>query len=125
MLYKLIRNFSERVYSAYLCICVGGTPYCEVLTRELPARVMRGLLLPQLPYISDDLYQLMLQCWQVDLDERPTFEQILVAIQELMEYPAVSLYITIQYCRYFVFSSSMFLVYLNKRRNSKLTFKQC
>lgn len=71
-------------------IYVGGTPYCEVLTRELPARVMRGLLLPQLPYISDDLYQLMLQCWQVDLDERPTFEQISVAIQDLIDYPSVS-----------------------------------
>ena len=28
---------------------------------------------PQKEYMTDEIYQLMLQCWQLDLDERPTF----------------------------------------------------
>ncbi len=31
---------------------------------------------PQRDYMTDEVYQLMLQCWQLDLDERPTFLQI-------------------------------------------------
>ncbi|KAF4524769.1 hypothetical protein B566_EDAN012391 [Ephemera danica] len=55
---------------------LGGTPFSDVGTRDLPARVMRGLILSQPRHVGDDLYQLMLQCWQVDLDERPSFSEI-------------------------------------------------
>jgi endothelial-specific receptor tyrosine kinase len=67
----------------------GGTPYSDVGTKELPARVMRGLILPQARHVGDDLYQLMLQCWQVDLDERPTFGEICQILEDLMQNPLV------------------------------------
>ncbi len=44
---------------------------------------MRGLRLTKPPNVSDGLYQLMLDCWQTDLDERPTFEEILQVLQDM------------------------------------------
>ena len=52
-------------------------------SKELAARVMRGLRLPRPPNASDDLYQLMLNCWQIDLDERPNFDEILQVLQDM------------------------------------------
>ena len=60
-------------------------------SKELSARVMRGLRLSQPPNVSDDLYQLMLNCWQIDLDERPNFDEIL---QVLHDMDGVGIYIS-------------------------------
>lgn len=46
---------------------------------------MRGQRLPQLQVVDDDLYQLMLQCWQLDLDERPTFQEIVHILENMLE----------------------------------------
>lgn len=45
---------------------------------------MKGLRLPQLSYISDELYHTMLDCWQVDPDERPKFTNLIESISGLM-----------------------------------------
>ncbi|CAH0562539.1 unnamed protein product [Brassicogethes aeneus] len=68
-------------------ICaLGGTPYASVSnTNEIPEKIMRGLRLPQLQYFSEDLYQVMLDCWQIDTDERPKFEQLLEMLMALQE----------------------------------------
>lgn len=64
---------------------LGATPYCELSNEEVPPRVLRGLRLRKFPYISDELYELMLQCWQIDLDERPTFQQLYLRLPEVLE----------------------------------------
>ena len=51
----------------------GATPYGGVRTKEADVRVSCGL---RLPYMTDELYQLMLSCWMTDMDERPTVLQI-------------------------------------------------
>ena len=66
-------------------IFLGGTPYVDVKNRDITNRVIRGMRVPQKDYMSDDLYQLMLQCWQLDLDERPTFRQIKDELMRLQE----------------------------------------
>ncbi|KAJ1526242.1 hypothetical protein ONE63_009398 [Megalurothrips usitatus] len=63
---------------------LGGTLYSNIPTAEVAGRVMRGLRPPHLGHVSDDLYQLMLQCWQLDLDERPDFSEICTALCELI-----------------------------------------
>ncbi|CAG9855207.1 unnamed protein product [Phyllotreta striolata] len=66
-------------------ICaLGGTPYGSVANNnEIPERILKGLRLPQLQYIDDDLYQIMLDCWQLDYDERPTFMQLVDSLEYL------------------------------------------
>lgn len=68
---------------------LGGTPYADVATCEVGNRVMRGHRLSQLHCVDDDLYQLMLQCWQLDLDERPTFQEIAHILENMLEYSTV------------------------------------
>ena len=63
----------------------GGTPYGNVKSRDVGNRVTRGMRVPQTQYMTDDIYQVMLQCWQLDLDERPTFRQIEGALTHLLE----------------------------------------
>ena len=63
----------------------GGTPYVDVKNRDVGNRVIRGMRVPQRDYMTDEVYQLMLQCWQLDLDERPTFRQIQDELTNLLE----------------------------------------
>ncbi len=44
--------------------------------------------------MSEDLYQLMLQCWQIDVDERPTFGEIAPILSDLTLQGNVSLHST-------------------------------
>ena len=53
-------------------------------SKEVPFRVMRGMRLKQPNYVSDEIYQLLLTCWQVDLDERPAFEDIVHHLKGLL-----------------------------------------
>uniref|UniRef100_T1IQU4 Dol-P-Glc:Glc(2)Man(9)GlcNAc(2)-PP-Dol alpha-1,2-glucosyltransferase n=1 Tax=Strigamia maritima TaxID=126957 RepID=T1IQU4_STRMM len=57
-------------------VTLGATPYGTVKCKEVSGRVTRGMRLKQPNYLGDDVYQLMLQCWQIDSDERPTFSEI-------------------------------------------------
>ena len=66
-------------------LCLGGTPYAEVKSRDIGHRVIRGMRVPQTTYMTDEIYQLMLQCWQLDLDERPNFRQIKDELKRLQD----------------------------------------
>lgn len=66
-------SFGIVLWEAVTC---GGTPYHGVKSKDVALRVLRGMRLDQPKYLGDDLYQLMLQCWQIDLDERPTFHEL-------------------------------------------------
>ena len=58
------------------CLTLGASPFVDIPTKEVPMRVMRGMRLHQPPYVSEELFELLLECWQIDLDERPSFEEI-------------------------------------------------
>ena len=57
----------------------------QIPTKEVPLRLMRGLRPSQPQHVSDDLFQLLLTCWQTDLDERPSFEEIQDYLKELCQ----------------------------------------
>jgi endothelial-specific receptor tyrosine kinase len=59
-------------------ICtLGATPYGNnIPTIDLFARIRNGARPEQSPFIFDDLYQLFLNCWELDAKERPTFTEI-------------------------------------------------
>lgn len=63
---------------------LGGTPYGNISSNnEIPDKITKGIRLPQLRYISDEFYQLMLDCWQLDCDERPQFSALVESLESL------------------------------------------
>lgn len=64
-------------------VTLGGTPFADTRTEEVSSRVIRGLRLTQPQYISDDLYQNMLLCWQNDPDERPSFSDLEIVLKKM------------------------------------------
>ncbi|XP_072402058.1 putative inactive tyrosine-protein kinase Wsck [Diabrotica undecimpunctata] len=81
-------NRKSDVWS-YACllweICaLGGTPYGFVANNnEIPDKIVKGLRLPQLQYINDEMYQIMLDCWQLDFTERPSFVELGESLESL------------------------------------------
>ncbi len=67
-------------------LTLGATPYAQVASSEVGRAVLRGLRLPGAsPRFSEEAHSLMLDCWQVDADERPTFEEILHRLERMAE----------------------------------------
>lgn len=58
-------------------IIPGATPYGNTANDNLLQRIKNGARPEQPPFIFDDLYQLFLNCWEIDASDRPTFAEIL------------------------------------------------
>lgn len=69
-------------------LTIGATPYSHSGNKDVAARVLRGMRPSQPSYVGDELFQLCLQCWQVDPDERPTFSSLLNELMPFTEVPA-------------------------------------
>uniref|UniRef100_A0A336LZZ6 CSON012999 protein n=1 Tax=Culicoides sonorensis TaxID=179676 RepID=A0A336LZZ6_CULSO len=66
------------------CCCLGATPYGNIVAADLLPRIRNGARCEQPPFIYDDLYQLFLNCWELDANERPTFLEINNFLKQLM-----------------------------------------
>ncbi|XP_053609864.1 fibroblast growth factor receptor 1-A-like isoform X2 [Plodia interpunctella] len=55
---------------------LGGFPYAELSNHQVPAFLAGGSRLPKPARASTRLYQLMIECWSADPNNRPTFAQI-------------------------------------------------
>lgn len=64
-------------------LTIGATPFAHSANKDVAARILRGMRPSQPSYVGDELFQLSLQCWQVDPDERPIFSSLL---QELIPF---------------------------------------
>ena len=54
----------------------GDEPYSGMTNGEVLAQVTQGYHMPQPPGCPDPLYQIMLECWKTDPEERPTFKYL-------------------------------------------------
>ncbi|KOB74400.1 putative tyrosine-protein kinase Wsck [Operophtera brumata] len=68
-------------------LTIGATPYAHSGNKDVAARILRGMRPSQPSYVGDELFQLCLQCWQVDPDERPTFSSLLEELIPFAEAP--------------------------------------
>lgn len=66
---------------------IGATPYSHSGNKDVAARILRGMRPSQPSYVGDELFQLCLQCWQLDPDERPTFSSLLNELQPFADAP--------------------------------------
>ncbi|XP_019753570.1 putative inactive tyrosine-protein kinase Wsck isoform X1 [Dendroctonus ponderosae] len=67
-------------------MALGGTPYGNIPDdNDISENLVKGVRLSQLSYVSDDLYQIMLDCWQLIPDERPKFMDLVASLENLKD----------------------------------------
>jgi L1 cell adhesion molecule len=54
----------------------GGRPYENVHARDVPDLLDKGERLPQPPICTIDVYMIMIKCWMLDADSRPSFKEL-------------------------------------------------
>ena len=54
----------------------GAIPYSGMTNGEVLAQVEQGYRMPPPPGCPDPVYQIMLECWKTNPEERPTFEYL-------------------------------------------------
>ncbi|XP_078575854.1 angiopoietin-1 receptor-like [Branchiostoma floridae x Branchiostoma japonicum] len=66
-------------------VTLGGTPYSGMKSRTLLRSLREGYRLPKPRNCEEDLYQMMLLCWQRDPEDRPTFSDLVEQLRAMME----------------------------------------
>lgn len=69
------------------CCSLGGTLYADVSGGDLIGRIKAGTRPERIPFVYDDMNQLLLNCWQTEPSERPTFADISHTLRQLMTSP--------------------------------------
>lgn len=54
----------------------GARPYPDIEARDLVESIERGMKLPQMNICTLDVYMVLLRCWHLDANSRPTFKQL-------------------------------------------------
>ncbi|KAJ8372969.1 hypothetical protein AAFF_G00272500 [Aldrovandia affinis] len=66
-------------------VSLGGTPYCGMTCAELYEKLPQGYRLEKPLNCDDEVYDLMRQCWREKPYERPSFAQILLSLNRMLE----------------------------------------
>ena len=74
----------------------GRIPYPGMTNGEVLARVEQGYRMPPPPGCPDPLYQIMLDCWKTDPEERPTFEYLKYQLEDYFVSAAEEAYLVLQ-----------------------------
>ncbi|XP_070536983.1 tyrosine kinase receptor Cad96Ca-like [Ptychodera flava] len=64
-------------------VTLGSTPYAQFGPRWVIQKLRTGYRLPKPRHCSDELYQIMSQCWLQDADRRPSFSELSKTIGEI------------------------------------------
>ncbi|XP_073254898.1 proto-oncogene tyrosine-protein kinase receptor Ret-like [Porites lutea] len=74
----------------YEIFTIGGSPYPGINGRDIPNKLQKGYRMPKPKHVEKKLYQLMVQCWQVKPNDRPTFSVLKDKITSMMKNNNVS-----------------------------------
>lgn len=66
-------------------VSLGGTPYCGMTCAELYEKLPQSYRMEKPRNCDDEVYELMRQCWRDRPYERPTFAQISVQLNRMLE----------------------------------------
>lgn len=69
------------------CCSLGGTLYPSINSSDLIASIRAGTRPDSIPFILDDINQVMFNCWQLEPSERPTFADISFTLRSFLSSP--------------------------------------
>ncbi|CAL1527805.1 unnamed protein product [Lymnaea stagnalis] len=65
-------------------VTLGGTPYPTIPTRDLLKELQRGYRLERPDNCSQEIYDIMRQCWHEDAESRPSFDALAHRLENLL-----------------------------------------
>ncbi|XP_071806709.1 uncharacterized protein [Asterias amurensis] len=65
-------------------VTLGSHPYPGMSSREVMEKIKVGYRLPKPEHCSDEIFDLMKECWSENPDQRPTFTEICTKLDRLM-----------------------------------------
>ncbi|XP_061715477.1 epidermal growth factor receptor isoform X1 [Cydia pomonella] len=65
----------------------GARPYENIYAKNVPGLIENGLKLPQPSICTLDIYCIMVSCWMLDAESRPTFKQLADTFAEMARDP--------------------------------------
>ncbi len=71
---------------------LGGTPYQGIKTQFLTSRLENGYRMPKPDNSDAKIYEVMLQCWQEDPNDRPSFKKLVSMLETMAESNADQIY---------------------------------
>jgi hypothetical protein len=69
----------------YEIVTYGGDPYPGLSNAEVIAKVTSGKVMEKPKGCPDDYYAIMVQCWAVEPNDRPTFKQLYERLKSLLK----------------------------------------
>lgn len=69
------------------CVSLGGTLYGNIDTNNLVWRIIEGTRPNRIPYIHEDMQQLMLNTWQLGPSDRASFSEITSSLWQFLSSP--------------------------------------
>ncbi|CAH3170951.1 unnamed protein product, partial [Porites lobata] len=67
----------------YEILTVGGSPYPDINARKIAQKLQEGYRMPKPRHVEIKLYQIMLDCWRENPEDRPTFERLRNTMKEM------------------------------------------
>lgn len=65
-------------------ICtIGAEPYPGMNPYKLPSVLQKGYRIPKPEYFKDELYDIMMKCWEMEPENRPSFDSLCTSIRRL------------------------------------------
>ncbi|XP_015768091.1 PREDICTED: fibroblast growth factor receptor 2-like isoform X5 [Acropora digitifera] len=55
---------------------IGGSPYPRIEGRKIVSLLQQGYRMPKPEHVDNDLYQIMMNCWQSEPEARPSFNHL-------------------------------------------------
>lgn len=67
-------------------VTLGATPYPGLSAREVMCQVTKGYRLERPEHCRPELYRLLAKCWHYDVNKRPSFHQLNMELNTLLEH---------------------------------------
>ncbi|XP_038066663.1 angiopoietin-1 receptor-like [Patiria miniata] len=100
-----IESLTRRVYKSksdvwsfgillWEIVTYGSTPYPGIESKSLAQRLLDGYRMPKPDNCADEIYDVMLKCWQEQPSNRPSFRKLVEILEEISSKPDANVYVS-------------------------------